>query len=124
MKTELLSFNIAGVSFRPQDDIDALSTTGEKIRLVFDPTNPYDANAIRVECEFILEKGDDGTPLKAEWRHIGFVPKKNYAAVHLFRKAKIPLLYTLFVNHDAAPQDKCLVRVYFDGDEAAEIINA
>lgn len=92
---ELKSFNVAGVAYRPANVIDELQT-GDAIRFVAEPTNPYDAFAIKVEayhCE------DGATP--DSWNLIGYIPRKETWIFHLLRIAGVKMELKLFVNHDA-----------------------
>lgn len=64
---EVLEFTIAGMSYR--DDID--DYFGEHVgTLEAEPTNPYDANAIKI--------------LAADSHHVGYVPKDMTARVREF----------------------------------------
>lgn len=120
----LFDFNVAGVQFRPSEDIDTLAPTREIIRLVYEPENKFDAhNAIRVEAKFTIESEDPSTPSVDEWRLIGYVPKKSTALLHLARKAGITVSSKCFVNHDALPHDKILVQVEYSGDPDAAFSN-
>ncbi len=118
---DIKSFHVAGVQFRPTEVIEPLKT-GEKIRLVAEPDNKYDPSAIKVECLFEFEDesvdadfGDEH--IRTEWKHIGYIPKKDTAIFHLLRKAGIPILCQLFVNQDAADWDKLLVTTGFTTED-------
>lgn len=108
-KTELGSFHVAGVSYRPECVIEQLNT-GDKIRFVAEPTNVYDANAIRIEVPF-------GDPTLEQWELIGYVPRKNTGLYHIMRRLGVKLYLKLFVNKDANEQDMLLVKVEYEGQE-------
>lgn len=66
------SFNVAGTTFRPAEEIkeafDIVKRNQGKVRLIPEPTNPYDKNAVQVEVNgmFIgyVPKGENEKVLK------------------------------------------------------------
>jgi hypothetical protein len=63
-----ISLKIAGVTFEGRQGI--LKTLYESkakpdVRLIQEPTNPYDPNAVKVEFK-----------VAEEWRHVGYIEKK------------------------------------------------
>lgn len=74
-------FTLVGANFRPKEDrykIDQLMP-GDRVVLVRDPENPYDANAIQVCFVEPIPNGTDdkGAITFADAHiHIGFVPKE------------------------------------------------
>ena len=81
----ILSFYIAGLSFRPEKDQEVIKT-GLALLLEAEPDNPYDNNAIK------LVTFDDPRI------HVGYVPKKQTKELHPYRIAEIPV-FTVVVNH-------------------------
>jgi len=80
----ITSFYIAGLSFRPQKDQEAIKL-GQVLLLEAEPDNPYDNNAIKLVT---LE----------DKIHVGYVPKKQTKELHPYRIAEIPV-FTVVVNH-------------------------
>lgn len=64
-----VEIKVSGVTFEGRQEhlkkLHAEKKKPEDVRLVMEPTNPYDSNAVRVEFKI------DGA-----WRHVGYVPKK------------------------------------------------
>ena len=64
MKTRVLNCKVAGVTYEGRQDIIATLRGNEPCRIVPEPTNPYDPNALAVHIAT-----SDGV------RHVGFIPK-------------------------------------------------
>ena len=106
----LKTFYVAGVSFRPADVIDPLGVN-EAIRLVAEPDNKFDAQAIKIECKFIREdREEDGEVIQTiTWEHIGYIPKGDTWLFHLVRQLGGTLHLRMDVNPEAEPHRKLLV---------------
>lgn len=70
MKTRVLNCKVAGVSYEGRQDIIATLRGNEPCRIVPEPTNPYDVNALAVHIATA-----DGV------RHVGFVPRAIAAEI-------------------------------------------
>lgn len=79
----LYHFKVAGEAHRPSEDI-SLATIGSAAVLRPEPTNPYDADAIRVE-----------TPSGV---HIGYVPAKNTKSARRVMRTE-PVHVCFWANH-------------------------
>lgn len=126
MLTTIKTFYVAGVSFRPADIIDALGEN-EKIRLVAEPENKFDANAIKIECEFTREQDDieetgAARPPERTWEHIGYVPKGETWLYHLLRQLNIPIQLRMDVNPTAEPHRRLLVSAAVETNPKAPFV--
>lgn len=74
----LLRTHIAGIPHRKPS---ALPPVGTIVKLVPEPTNAYDSNAIRIE--WVLDPGTDGNDTTT-LIHLGYVPKIETATVRQF----------------------------------------
>jgi hypothetical protein len=115
MNTLLKTFYVAGVSFRPASVIDPLGTN-EKIRLVAEPTNEYDKQAIKIEALFVREVDEDddtqqagGAHITESWEHIGYIPKGDTWLFHLLRGLGVTIKLRMDVNKEAAAHRMLLV---------------
>src|SRR5438045_3923859 len=67
----LIVTKVAGVSFEGRQDVIAALKGNEPARVVPEPTNPYDANALAVHVA--IAPGDV--------RHVGFIPRHLAAQI-------------------------------------------
>jgi Zn ribbon nucleic-acid-binding protein len=73
-------FFIAGVQFRPKDEINKamkMLESGSFLHLIPEPMNKYDSNAIKILAKFFDEKDVD----LVETVFLGYVPKKFSAEI-------------------------------------------
>jgi single-stranded-DNA-specific exonuclease len=68
MVNQRILIKVAGVTFEGRQEMIALLRGGEPVRIVPEPTNPYDPNALRVE---VASKG--------EILHVGYIPRDKAA---------------------------------------------
>ena len=70
-----VTFNIAGVQFRPQDEIREAANelkVGDQLKLVPEPTNKFDPNAVKI----IVEQQFLDRAVNCDRAFLGYVPKK------------------------------------------------
>lgn len=91
---EVLEFTIAGMSYR--DDID--DYLGEHVgTMESEPTNPYDANAIKI--------------LAADGHHVGYVPKDMTEEVR--KHAKLPCTCYFYIgDNDGTYFSNCFINMF------------
>lgn len=100
------TFFIAGVQFRPQDEINKATKemkVGDKLMLIPEPTNRFDSNAVKI--------GVFG-PDVAESVFLGYVPKKFSSEVAAMFSIGVPIECIVeAVDPAAKPWEKCKVTI-------------
>lgn len=93
-------FFIAGVQFRPSDEIrkvKELIKNKDYLKLVPEPSNKFDPNAIKIEYDLKTDKGIVSI-------HLGYVPKKFSSEVAGLLEHGIELVCNVEeINPDAKP---------------------
>lgn len=125
MNTIIKTFYVAGVSFRPASVIEPLGEN-EKIRMVAEPTNEYDKNAIKIEALFqreVEEDENENTEIIESWEHIGYVPKGDTWLFHLLRSLSVTIKLRMDVNKEAQPHRMLLVTAAVETNPELEFRN-
>ena len=105
------SFFIAGVQFRPREEInEAIKEikVGDRLSLVPEPSNKFDPNATRIEFSHIAE-GEGST---SYYVFLGYVPKKFSSEVSALLEVEVDLECIVEeINPAAKPWEMCKVVV-------------
>jgi hypothetical protein len=106
------SFFIAGVQFRPRNEINKATETmkvGDHLTLSPEPSNKFDSNAVQIHYE---------SPYDEEWENkgfstfLGYVPKKFSAEISAAIEVGIDLECTIEeINSGAKLWEMCKVTV-------------
>lgn len=94
----LCTFFVAGVNYRMVDFRQ--TTPADKVTLIPEPTNQYDAYAIRIEL---------GS------RHIGYVPRTEQTLLHDLLREQILVHFELNkhdLSRDCKPYEACSIKVW------------
>lgn len=65
MSTRTIMTKVAGVTYNGRQEIISQLTGKEAVKIVPEPDNPYDANALAIHVAYALEM-----------RHLGYIPKE------------------------------------------------
>ena len=92
-----ISFYVAGVRFHKLDKVISFIKPGHKVRMLPEPTNKYDPNAIRLEYSHTM---------------IGYVPKRLSSKIMaMIEVGKDLSMEVSEVNKDAPPWERLKVTI-------------